>query len=331
METQNSPQVVPSWLPRELFPFESKFIDIDGHSLHYVDEGVGPTLLLLHGNPTWSFLYRDIITRLRHKFRCVALDYPGFGLSHAAIGYDFLPSSHAHLVDSFVHALNLTQFSIMVQDWGGPIGLWVAARHASQVSALIIGNTWAWPINGDPHFERFSKMMGGSIGLFAIRNFNAFVNIMIPMGVKRKKLNHRVMAAYRCPFPTKDTRLPTNIFPREIRSSREFLADVQTGLSEIPRFRRNQPLFFGVTATLLFVIVRGSNSSIFFLPIGRWFSTVLDIISKRTHQKKWPRPSKNGGMKPYAIFQTGCLTLDVCLVGLTEQNDIKGNNRHVIQ
>jgi pimeloyl-ACP methyl ester carboxylesterase len=69
--------------------------DTDGHTVHYVDEGSGPTLLFLHGNPTWSFVYRDVIRSLRDEFRCIAVDYPGFGLSSAAPGYRYLPEDHA--------------------------------------------------------------------------------------------------------------------------------------------------------------------------------------------------------------------------------------------
>ena len=226
-------QARPSWLPANLFPFESRFILIDGHSVHYIDEGSGPVLLLLHGNPTWSFLYRDIIRELRNTFRCIAMDYPGFGLSQAAEGYDFLPASHARVVDAFAESLGINRFSMMVQDWGGPIGLWVASRRASQVERLIIGNTWAWPIDGDRHFERFSNLMGGTVGRFMIRHFNAFVNLMIPMTVKRRRLSSETMAAYRSPFPTKNSRMPTWIFPREIVKSRSFLAEVESGLKRL--------------------------------------------------------------------------------------------------
>ncbi len=221
---------LPEWLPMELFPFENRFAEIDGHTIHYIDEGSGPTLLLLHGNPTWSFLYRDIVLELRDRFRCIALDYPGFGLSTPTDGYDFLPASHARVVESFVKEMKLADISIMVQDWAGPIGLWVAGRRPEDIKALIIGNTWAWPIDGDPHFERFSKIMGGPIGGFFIRHFNAFVNFLIPSGVKRKKLPKEVMNAYRSPFPTKESRLPTRIFPREIAGSPDFLTEVEAGL-----------------------------------------------------------------------------------------------------
>jgi len=221
---------VPDWVPRDLFPFESRFLDVEGHAVHYVDEGSGPPLLMLHGNPTWSFLYRTLILRLRDRFRCVALDYPGFGLSRAAPGYDFLPASHARLVEAAIDRLGLDGFTPVVQDWGGPIGLWVAGRHPEQVRALVVGNTWAWPVVDTPHFERFSKAMGGPLGRFAIRRFNAFVNVMIPVGTMRP-LDRRVLAAYRAPFPTPAARTPTAVFPREILGSAAFLGEVEAGLA----------------------------------------------------------------------------------------------------
>src|SRR3954451_5489658 len=85
----------PGWVPEHLYPFESHYADVDGARVHYVDEGSGPTLLLLHGNPTWSFLYRDVIAGLRDCFRCIALDYPGFGLSRAAPGLVYSAAERA--------------------------------------------------------------------------------------------------------------------------------------------------------------------------------------------------------------------------------------------
>jgi len=87
--------VRPGWVRDDLFPFRSRFTEVDGHLIHYVDEGSGPVLLLLHGNPTWSFVYRDAITRLRDRFRCIAPDLPGFGLSAPAAGYAYRPAGHA--------------------------------------------------------------------------------------------------------------------------------------------------------------------------------------------------------------------------------------------
>ena len=89
VEAKTNPTGRPEWVSGELFPYESRFIELGGSRVHYVDEGEGPVLLLLHGNPTWSFLYRHLVGRLRHRFRCVALDYPGFGLSTAPPGYGY--------------------------------------------------------------------------------------------------------------------------------------------------------------------------------------------------------------------------------------------------
>ena len=77
----------PAWVDETLFPFESHFAQINGAQVHYIDDGQGPVFLGLHGNPTWSFLYRHIVTALKDRFRCIALDYPGFGLSEAPSDY----------------------------------------------------------------------------------------------------------------------------------------------------------------------------------------------------------------------------------------------------
>jgi haloalkane dehalogenase len=220
----------PAWLPPSVFPFESRFQDVDGCRVHYVDEGAGPTLLLLHGNPTYSLLYRKIVAQLRSRFRCVALDYPGFGLSTAAAGYDYRPQSHSRVVEHFVEALGLGELTIMVQDWGGPIGLGLAGRRPELVRALVIGNTWAWPADA-PSTVRFSKIMGSTVGRFAIERLNFFVRVILPSGVKRGKLSPEVLAAYRGPFLRPESRGPVALFPKEILGSRAYLAEVESGLA----------------------------------------------------------------------------------------------------
>ncbi len=222
----------PDWVSPELFPYESRFLDLDGCRLHYIDEGRGPVLLLLHGNPTWSFLYRHLVARLRHRFRCVALDYPGFGLSSTPPDYGFTPAEHATVVERFVAELGLDSFTPVVHDWGGPIGLAVASRHPERVRALVIANTFAWPVDGDRHLQWFSRLMGGAVGRLAIRRVNAFVNVALPAGTRRR-LSRPEMAHYRGPFPTPDARMPMHVFPREIVASREFLAEVEAGLARL--------------------------------------------------------------------------------------------------
>jgi haloalkane dehalogenase len=219
----------PAWLSEDLFPFADRYADIDGARVHYVDEGSGPPLLLLHGNPTWSFLYRDIIAGLRDRFRCIAPDYPGFGLSVAPPGYGYTPAEHAKVIEALLLRLDLTDVTLMVQDWGGPIGFAVAARQPDRFAAFVIGNTWAWP-KFDPGTQLFARVLGGPIGGYLIRHRNFFVERIIPLGVRRKKLPEAVMAAYRGPFPTPRSRQPVHVFPREILGSKAFLTGVAAAL-----------------------------------------------------------------------------------------------------
>lgn len=110
-----------------------------------------------------------------------------------------------------------------------PLG--VAGRHPERVRAVVILDTWAWPVARDPHFARFSKLMGGSIGGFAIRNFNACVNFLIPLATRRRKLRPEAMQAYRLPLATRDRREATHIFPKAIVGSTPFLVTVAAGLA----------------------------------------------------------------------------------------------------
>jgi haloalkane dehalogenase len=222
----------PDWVPDDLYPFEDHYAQVDGASIHYIDEGEGPPLLLLHGNPTWSFLYRDVILGLRDRFRCVAPDYPGFGLSDAPSGYGYTPAEHADVLEQFVEQLDLRELTMMVQDWGGPIGFAVAGRHPDRFTRFVIGNTWAWP-KADFGTQAFSRILGGPIGCYLILQHNLFVERLLPGGVRRTTLAPKVMDAYRGPFPNAPARVPTWIFPREILGSRPFLARVETGLGAL--------------------------------------------------------------------------------------------------
>jgi haloalkane dehalogenase len=222
----------PSWIPGQLYPFESHFAELGGATVHYVDEGDGPTLLLLHGNPTWSFLYRDIIAGLRDRYRCVAPDYPGFGRSAAPAGYGFTPAEHSLVIERLVQHLDLTGITMMVQDWGGPIGFRVATRNRDRFSAFVIGNTWAWP-KADPGTQVFSRVLGSRFGGYLILKRNFFVEKAIPGSMRLKKLSDEVMNAYRGPFPTPASRKPVHVFPREILHSRPFLAEVERGLPQV--------------------------------------------------------------------------------------------------
>jgi haloalkane dehalogenase len=247
MSAENRP-VRPSWIPEDLYPFESHFANAGGSTVHYLDEGTGPPLLLLHGNPTWSFLYREIIGGLRDRYRCIAPDHPGFGLSRAAPGYGFTPAEHAAALEQLVLALGLEDITMMVQDWGGPIGFSVATRHPARFAAFVIGNTWAWP-KADLGTQAFSRILGSRFGGYLILQRNFFVERAIPGSMRLKTLSKEVMDAYRGPFPTPGSRRPVHVFPHEILASRPFLEQIEQGL---PALRDRPALILWPTRDVAF-------------------------------------------------------------------------------
>ena len=228
----------PFSVPEELYPFESKWLEADGIPIHYIDEGEGETLLFFHGNPTWSFLYRDIIKSLRGQYRCIAVDYPGMGMSAkprncGRADYGFTPAEHSHAIQKLVEALDLRGVTMMVQDWGGPIGLGIATRTPERFARIMIGNTWAWPMKGW-QVGLFSNGLGKGIGRQLILRRNIFVEKILPAGISnRARVTPEVMAAYRAPYPTVADREPTAVFPREILGSSFYLGEVHDGLSRL--------------------------------------------------------------------------------------------------
>lgn len=226
------PGTRPEWVDEALFPYESRFVELEGNVVHYVDEGEGPVLLMLHGNPTWSFLYRDLIAALRDRFRCVALDYPGFGLSTAAPGYGFRVGEHAELVRRFVGELELEQITPMIQDWGGPIGIAAARHEPERYRALVVMNTWAWP-KTDLATRAFSWALGGPVGRQAIERANLFARVLVPMWHRRRALTRAERDHYTRPFPDAEARRPTHVLPHEIMAARPLLEQTAQALQRL--------------------------------------------------------------------------------------------------
>src|ERR687893_1350526 len=233
MATTHSVGERPAWVDDELFPFESRFVELDGNVVHYVDEGSGPILLMLHGNPVWSFVYREVIAVLRERFRCIALDSPGFGLSTRAPGYRYLAQDHAALLVSFLDRLDLSGLTLVGHNWGGPLGLHAAVQRPDRFERLVLTNTWAWPLNGDPTSEVFSRGMGNPVGRALIRRFNPLVNHFIPFAHKRRKLSGAEMAHYRAATATPERRHAGAVLPGELVGARRFFTDLADQLSAL--------------------------------------------------------------------------------------------------
>ncbi len=161
--------------PASLYPFHDRCLDLGYGDYHYFDERprgrAKGTVLMVHGNPTSSFLYRDVARGLlRRGFRVIAVDHYGFGESAkpSPTRFGYRPIDHARVLTRFVDALDLRHLTLVVQDWGGPIGLGMAVRRPSRIKNLLVMNTWAWPITPQDHGGRFGAL--ADWGIFAEQN-----------------------------------------------------------------------------------------------------------------------------------------------------------------
>lgn len=208
---------------RELFPFDSRRLASCVGAVHYLDEGAGRPILMCHGNPTWSFLYRNVIRALRDRFRCIAIDLPGFGLSDRPPGYGYTPAEQAAVVGELVAALDLRDLIVMGHDWGGPIGLAAACADPTRVSGLVLGNTWFWP--ADRRARVFSRVMSSRPLQRAILERNLFVERVLPAGVARS-LSPEEMEHYRAVQPSALARAGVAELPRQIVEAQPWLAQL---------------------------------------------------------------------------------------------------------
>jgi haloalkane dehalogenase len=199
-----------SWVDRGVYPFQPHDIKVDGGRMHFVDEGQGRPLVMVHGTPTWSFLYRCLIDDLSSSFRVVAPDHIGFGLSDKPGDWTYRPQDHARNLETLIEQLGLKDIVLLVHDFGGPIGLSYALDHPENVSALVIFNTFLWSLKGDPSFERVNRLFNNGIGrwLYLKQNFSAKVIVRSAWG-KHRPLTPTLHRQYTAAFPDAKSRQGT--------------------------------------------------------------------------------------------------------------------------
>ncbi|MEW6778269.1 MAG: alpha/beta fold hydrolase [Bdellovibrionota bacterium] len=237
----------------KLFPYEPRFasVQVAGRSfeMSYVEEGpsTGEPVVLLHGNPTWSFLYRDVIPKLSDKYRVIVPDLLGFGRSDSLPRFeDYTLENHLSAFSQLMDHLKLQNVTLGVHDWGGPIGLSWAVDNPSRIKRLVIQNTWAFapePHNKVPQpLKTFRQKPAGEI---LVLGLNAFVNAALPFGVtNRRHMRGEVMRAYRKPFPTWKSRWPVLAFPRHIPLSLEDAAYGRMKKTDEGLRNLKQPVWF---------------------------------------------------------------------------------------
>lgn len=194
------------------YTFEPHYVDLEGDleglRMHYVDEGEGDPILLLHGEPTWAYLYRKMIPSLAEGARVIAPDLVGFGRSDKLVDRDWYSyRRHVDSVEQLVTQLGLGSITLVVQDWGGPIGLRVACTHPDRFTHLVILNTGLfrpgpnWPSEGFMNWRNFAE-----------RNPDLPIGFVM-QGATTRSLPEDVIAAYEAPFPTPESKAGAAAFP----------------------------------------------------------------------------------------------------------------------
>jgi len=173
----------PAWLDRTEYPFAPRWRDVDGGRMHYVDEGEGAPIVMVHGTPTWSFLFRHLVKGLRGRYRCVVPDHLGFGLSERPTDWSYRPADQATNLARLIEGLGLKDITLIVHDFGGPIGLSHAIERPDNVRRLILFNTWLWSFRGDRRFEWFSRILGSRFGRVLYERFGFSVRVMLKRAV----------------------------------------------------------------------------------------------------------------------------------------------------
>lgn len=200
--------IEPSWLDTQEYPFTDQYIQLEAGKMHYVDVGEGETLLFIHGTPTWSFLYRKYIQALSKNYRCIAIDHIGFGLSEKSADFDGTPQSHSQNLTAFIEKLDLTDITLVVHDFGGPIGLSSAIQNHHRVKQIVLFNTWLWGTKNNPQAQKVNKLINSAIGKFMYLWLNVSPKLLIKQGISDKKnLTKEIHVQYIKPFPDKASRL----------------------------------------------------------------------------------------------------------------------------
>jgi haloalkane dehalogenase len=200
------------------FPFESKYVEIHGSKIHYIDEGSGDPIVFLHGNPTSSYLWRNIIPYLIPHARCIAPDLIGMGKSDKPdLNYRFF--DHSKYVEEFINNLDLSNITLVVHDWGSGLGFHYAMRHENNIKGISFMEAILRPVtweNFPKDFKMGFKLMRTSgIGWIMISVMNVFVTQILPQAIVRK-LSKEEKDNYAAPYKTVQSRKPVRQWPCEI-------------------------------------------------------------------------------------------------------------------
>lgn len=200
---------------RKEYPFESHWLDLNGHKYHYLDEGEGSPVLFVHGNPTWSFAFRKFVSGLSGQYRCIAVDHIGCGLSDKPLEYEYRLAKHIDNLCELIDHLDLDRITLVAHDWGGAIGMGAAVRMSARFSKIALMNTAAFPSDLIP--KRIAVCRIPFLGTLGVRGLNGFARGAISQAVANKKCwTKSAKAGYLAPYDSWNHRIAVHRFVQDI-------------------------------------------------------------------------------------------------------------------
>ncbi|TND10338.1 MAG: haloalkane dehalogenase [Bacteroidetes bacterium] len=215
--------------PENLYPFQSKWTTINGNRIHYIDEGQGETILFCHPPVTSSFMYRNMIKILSKHFRCIALDFPGFGLSEINPAGKYTPSIHAQaeIVAGLMEMLKLDSVYLLMQECGGHAAIKAFIEEPEKLKGIIITDTIIFPVSGYPKIKKMLSMINGSVFNFINSNFNLLIAAMTRFGINNRKLSAEEKKIYKTIFRTKEMRRTSTRMLHQLVTEENLLQQIQ--------------------------------------------------------------------------------------------------------
>jgi haloalkane dehalogenase len=204
----------------DLYPFQKNFMDLDGLNYHYLDEGQGDPVVMVHGNPSWSFYYRNLTKTLCDNYRVIVPDHIGCGLSDkpSADDYPYTLQRRIDDLEALLEHLDIRErITLVVHDWGGMIGMGYASRHPERIARLVILNTAAFHLPADKPLPWALKVCRDTaFGAFLVKRLNVFAVAASFVGCKRNPMSAKLRAAYCAPYNSAKNRIATLRFVQDI-------------------------------------------------------------------------------------------------------------------
>lgn len=216
-----------NWLNTNEYPFKHHYFNVNDTTMHYVDEGEGEVILFVHGTPSWSFEFRNVIKFLSKKYRCIAIDHIGFGLSEKPAKYDYTVQNHTASLLKLITHLQLNQFTMLVHDFGGIIGLAAAEQIPEKIKGLVMLNTWCRSIQDEPEYKKMKMILGSPLMPLLYRYLNFSAKYILPAAFgERSRLTPEIHQHFLRPFSKASERNGTIAFAKSLLRDQDYYASI---------------------------------------------------------------------------------------------------------